>query len=626
VSRTALQQRPVSPRTRQQQQSRLWSILVLLLALGPLALVCGALLRALARAVRRPRAYAWLALGGVLGLGVLAWQWRTLLADILALRDAARPLAVLLRPTPQHQPSLAQLMLAIPTLWPPLWRLWRIALLLAPMIASYLHSAQVLTAEQLERERLIRQERAAQAALRAAQTRAARAPLVCGEQLVLGVPLGGDLDWARDGLFTYPAAILARHLVLIGASGSGKTETCKRLAAGAAQSYDWQVFYLDCKGDDDTAVAFLAAMRAAGRTRLAQFPEQAYDGWRGDATALLNRLLMVLDFSEPYYRDLTRMLLSLAIEAPPGLPRSSAELLERLNLDELAARYAGRPEARELGGMRTADAQAVYNRYRAFFRALEGGLDGGWAFEDVEGGYILLRGLTLKDQTASLGRYLLEDFAHYVSNRKAKDKRVLLIVDEFPAIAVGGGSAASLFEMVRFHGAAIAVTAQSYAGLGEAADRILGAAAGLIVHQCADPERLLTRAGQRPAFQRRISFTERGLGAAVKEYAIGEGQLAAEDALAVDPNAVKQLGPGACVVIAGGRAQHVLVSPVATAPGTPTRSDAPTVMQEIDRAVCRIQRRVESNTTEPSEGLVEDPQGSSPSEQAAAAEPIRELE
>lgn len=73
---------------------------------------------------------------------------------------------------------------------------------------------------------------------------------------------------------------------------------------------------------------------------------------------------------------------------------------------------------------------------------------------------------------------------------------MLLIVDEFPAIAFGGANAASLFEMVRSHGAGIAVTAQSYAGMGEDADRILGAAAGLIVHQCADPERLLTRAGQ----------------------------------------------------------------------------------------------------------------------------------
>src|SRR5581483_117225 len=337
-------------------------------------------------------------------------------------------------------------------------------------------------------------------------------------------------------------------------SGSGKTETCKRLAAGAAQVYGYQVFYLDCKGDDETAHAFQTAMRVVGQSRLAHFPSAAYDGWRGDPTALLNRLMMILDFSEPYYRDLTRMLLSLALEAPPGPTRSSAELLGRLNLDDLATRYAGMPEARELSGLRVPDAQAVYNRYRAFFKALGGGLDGGWAFEDVDAGYLQLRGLELKDQTAGLGRYLLEDFAHYVATRKPKDKRVLLIVDEFPAIAFSGANAATLFEMVRFHGAGIVVTAQSYAGMGAEVDRILGAAAGLIIHQCADPERLLARAGQGLEFQRRVAFTERGMGVAVKEYAIGEGMLAEAEALKVDPNAVKQLGPGECIVIAGGRA------------------------------------------------------------------------
>src|SRR4029079_10977784 len=131
-----------------------------------------------------------------------------------------------------------------------------------------------------------------------------------------------------------------------------------------------------------------------------------------------------------------------------------------------------------------------------------------------------------------------------------------------PAIAFGGANAASLFEMVRSHGAGIAVTAQSYAGMGEDADRILGAAAGLIVHQCADPERLLTRAGQDLTFERRISFSERGMGQAVKELAVGEGMLAARQELKVSPDRVKQLGPGECFVIVGGCAQEVRVSQV----------------------------------------------------------------
>lgn len=605
MSQTALRQRPVSPHTRQRQQSRLWSLLLLLVVLGLPTVLLGAILCGLARTAKRPRAFAWLALAGVIGLGLLAWQWRTIVAELTMLRDTARPLARLLRPPPGQPLQLVSVLPTLTATWPRLWWFWRISILLAPLVASYIHGSKVKTAEELERERVARQERAAQTAQRGAAARRAAAPDAAGGALVLGVPLGGDLQWTQDDYCTYPAAILARHLVVVGGSGSGKTETCKRLAYGAARVYDWQVFYLDCKGDTSTAEQFQAAMAAAGRPVRIRFPDLAYDGWRGNSTALLNRLLAILDFSEPYYRDLTRMLLSLALDAPPAPPRSSLELLERLNLETLAHHYVGMPEARELAGLRVVDAQAVYNRYRAFFHALRGGLDGGWAFEDVDAGYLLLRGLELKDQTASLGRYLMEDFAHYVATRKPSDRRVLLIVDEFPAIAFGGANAASLFEMVRSHGAGIIVTAQSYAGLGGDADRILGAAAGLIVHQCADPERLLLRGGQSLAFQRRISFTERGMGPAVREYAVGEGMLAETETLKVDPDMVKQLDPGACVLIAGGRAQHVLVSPVRL-PRPVARSQAcdtstQVEIAEVDRTVLRTRNALAKRAQEPTE-------------------------
>jgi hypothetical protein len=628
MSHTSLQQRPVSPRTRQEQQSRLWSLLLLLLLLGPPTLILGAILCALAQAVRKPRAFAWLAIGGVLGLALLGWQWQTTLAELRELREAAAPLANLLRHKPNHPLPMPQALQALANVWPPIWQLWRVAIVLAPLVASYIHGSRVKTAEELERERVLRQERAAQAAQRSADARSAAAPDAAGGALILGVPLGGDLQWTRGDYCTYPAQVLARHLVVIGGSGSGKTETCKRLAYGAAKVYDWQVFYLDCKGDASTAAQFRAAMASAGRRSVAMFPDAAYDGWRGDATALLNRLLAVLDFSEPYYRDLTRMLLALALDAPPSPPRSSAELLDRLNLDELARRYAGMPDARELSGLRVTDAQGVYNRYRAFFHALRGGLDRGWAFEDADAGYLLLHGLELKDQTASLGRYLLEDFAHFVATRKASERRVLLIVDEFPAIAFGGANAASLFEMVRSHGAGIVVTAQSYAGLGADADRILGAAAGLIVHQCADPERLLLRGGQSLSFQRRISFTERGMGPAVREYAVGEGLLAETETLKVDPDSVKQLEPGACVLIAGGRAQHVLVSPVrsptSAADSEHTDSSLLREIAESDRRTRRNTPVLATNAHEQTEPAYREPSETTHGSAPSADESIRE--
>src|SRR4051794_11036242 len=106
---TALQQRPLSPRTRQQQQSRIWSMVVLLLFLGPLAVIAGTILCGLARAVKRPRAFAWLALAGVIGMALLAWRWRSLSDELFALRDVARPLVPLLRPKPNQTLNLRQI-------------------------------------------------------------------------------------------------------------------------------------------------------------------------------------------------------------------------------------------------------------------------------------------------------------------------------------------------------------------------------------------------------------------------------------------------------------------------------------------------------------------------------------
>jgi hypothetical protein len=143
---TLLQQRPVSPRTRQQQQSRLWSIIVLLLFLGPLTVLSGALLCGLAPSVKKPRAFAWLMLAGVGGLALLAWQWRALAAKVLLLRDAARPLGGMLRPKPNQPVTLQQISQAVARVWPILWLLWRQALLLAPMVASYIHMSKVKTA------------------------------------------------------------------------------------------------------------------------------------------------------------------------------------------------------------------------------------------------------------------------------------------------------------------------------------------------------------------------------------------------------------------------------------------------------------------------------------------------
>jgi ABC-type glutathione transport system ATPase component len=124
--------------------------------------------------------------------------------------------------------------------------------------------------------------------------------------------------------------------VVIGAPGSGKTVTLGRLAYGVATSSDWKVVVVDAKGDPATQAAFVQTMRRAGRdVRL--FPQEPYDAWRGTGREIANRLVQLIDWADEgggaYYRDLSVNLVRLACGAPGGPPRSSAELLARVDKD-----------------------------------------------------------------------------------------------------------------------------------------------------------------------------------------------------------------------------------------------------------------------------------------------------
>jgi hypothetical protein len=378
----------------------------------------------------------------------------------------------------------------------------------------------------------------------------------------VGGLVSGDLfEWARRDAgrlwLAYPEADLSRHGVVVGAAGSGKTETLLRLSYLAAKVYGWQVVFLDAKGDPATRDRFLAAMLHAGieAASIRTLPSQPYDAWRGDARALVNRLMEVSDFSEPYYREMALRVLDLATSAPPGPPASSAELLGRLRKPALRMAYRGRPDTTEIDDLAERDVAGVANRYRAFFGTLGGSLDGTWAFEDPAACYILLEGLALKAEAARLGRFFLEDFAHYAGVRKEPPRRVLLVVDEFSALE-STADAAHLFERLRSFGAAVIISAQGYAGLGVAGDRILDAAQTLVLHRCAEPERLVARAGTVP----RVEHTRYIPGREVSGGPAGrEGAVTRREGWRVRPNDVRQLLVGEAVVISGGRSGRVRV-------------------------------------------------------------------
>ncbi len=86
------------------------------------------------------------------------------------------------------------------------------------------------------------------------------------------------------------------------------------------------MFYLDGKGDRETAKRFSGLMADAGRhTRV--FPMEPFDGWRGEPHEIQGRLMEIIDYSSEgpasWYRDIAKTTLRLVCEHPEGPPRSS---------------------------------------------------------------------------------------------------------------------------------------------------------------------------------------------------------------------------------------------------------------------------------------------------------------
>jgi hypothetical protein len=139
-----------------------------------------------------------------------------------------------------------------------------------------------------------------------------------------------------------------------------------------------------------------------------------------------------------------------------------------------------------------------------------------------------------------------------VSVRKT-DRPAFLVVDEFSAIPGGRDAAIHVMERGRSFGVPSLLSGQSYASLGtaEEADRIVSAAASLILFASNTPDDLARLAGS-------VQTTEAVLQAEDGRWT-GRASVTTRARHRVDPNMVRQLAPGQAVLISGGRAEKLQV-------------------------------------------------------------------
>ena len=154
------------------------------------------------------------------------------------------------------------------------------------------------------------------------------------------IPVGGtirSIGHRWHPVFTIPAAACARHMVIVGATGSGKTNLMMRLWAGwftatltparAGEGHRPLLVVLDCKGGRDARVKADRTRRllyGAGARRVAVWPDEArlslWDLPPQDLAVLLYQMVDSGTGAAAYYADIMQAVLTLAVLAPCGPP------------------------------------------------------------------------------------------------------------------------------------------------------------------------------------------------------------------------------------------------------------------------------------------------------------------
>jgi hypothetical protein len=378
--------------------------------------------------------------------------------------------------------------------------------------------------------------------------------------------------WVAGRYVIVPSDLRGLGQVVIGMPGMGKTVTLLRLVYLAAKQ-GRQVIFLDCKGTDPSLPGWvLAAYTAANpHARVKRWPQEPFDLWRGTPSEVTNKLLGTQQFATQgggiWYGDLAARATQLAVEAPGGPPRSSAEFLARLHAPALRKLWEQAEDPTEaeaalldIEAFSPEELRGVRLKFATFFHSLRGRLDGSWAWEDADLAICTVPAMAKRDADAVV-RALIEDLRYYLleSARKPREgKDVTCIVDEFSAVYGATEQTIDLAERARDVGGQCVVASQTAQGLGSPEQRaqLLGACTGgVFLFRTPDPEPFLAHAGtiRVPEFSWQVD----------QWGPIGQAKTFMAERPLVDPNQVRQAPPLVGWVLQAGRAAcfRVLFAP-----------------------------------------------------------------
>ena len=362
-------------------------------------------------------------------------------------------------------------------------------------------------------------------------------------------------------VLSVPAFLFTRHMVIVGASGTGKTNLMIRLWAGwyacALQSSRRGrprplLCALDCKGGPDARVKAdrtRKVLREAGARRIAVWPDEAtlclWSLPGRDLAVLLFEMTEHGGGNAAYYADVTQAVLTLAVTAPGGPPARAAEFLQRLEFSWLEQAYAdGNPA--QLAAITAAKPHLgdIQLRYATLLSRLGPALDGPGHLADADAWYFILEGTSEPSVAEAQAMAVTELIAHAAVDRQAERRMILLAADDYSAVS-RRVPLSNLYERGRSLGLGVMVSAQSWQGLGCDDDERYRIAAtadgGLWLMQTPYSEPLVELAGTRPVLESARKLLAAGWG--------DEGTARIQRAFTADPDLIRSLGVGqACYI------------------------------------------------------------------------------
>lgn len=291
---------------------------------------------------------------------------------------------------------------------------------------------------------------------------------------------------------------------ITGISGRGKSVAANAISFAHIKR-GGRTLVIDAKGvpSDSEALFSLAIKNGIDPGRIAMWPNHPWALWRGGAQSVVSQAMALLPQDGPtYYRQQEFAALTAIANAAAGPWRTTHELLDRLKQPQ--KHVTNNSDLAMLLG-KVGAGQTLADRVRLAVATSTSGLHlsaNGIALDSAVWDLAIVSAPASNPTAARMIKAVLADFESFRSETQRQSSTLadlLVVLDEAGAVLDQPDSPdiALVAEQVRAMPGmgGIVVTAQSVAGLGDNAGRLLGSGATIFTTAITDPEEISTCAG-----------------------------------------------------------------------------------------------------------------------------------